>query len=285
MRNVRKTAWVILAIFLGSLVWAEESPESEALLVAPGALDVAHTHGGGTATIRYLVRDESPGKDTLLLITEELVGRGWRPLSTSGDLAPDQSRRDGMTSGVARFATHVWWAGFGDGQGNEVYYSLVRRCPLEQHGLHSVYLQVTGTFYRSDVAVRLHAEAKRDPHDCEAFGVQVRPLCPTNVDAGALRHTGAPQLLGPHGAPEPCVGPESPVQGRQVHLEALVDAGGRVTEARLLRPDPPHDQACMKAVFSGEYRPGMSEGHTTRGKLELVCRPCLHGGTGGPTKR
>ena len=268
MKPFQGAAIAILALSFSVVGSAQESSEPDFLVVAPGASDVARTQEEGRATVTYVVRDPAPARKTLRFLTAGLAAKGWRPLQ--GTTGADQSLPDhsGQPPGGA---THIWAAGFRDDEGNQVYYSLLRRCPLEQHGLHSVYLEVTGAFYRGDVAARLHTDVKSHPQDCTLDGVQLRQLCTNTMDSDNLDQAMAPQLLGRRGWPQPCTTLEAPGEG-DVHVQLLLGANGRPERARILRPVEPHDQACLRAVHSAQFRRGMSRGYTN--EVELVCRPC-----------
>jgi hypothetical protein len=146
----------LLALFAPS----EQPHDQGALVVREGATDIARSFAPGEAKVDYIVRDESPGTDTLLFITDALVRHGWRP-DLDASFIPESPPATPET-GLAAIhgGTHTWSAVFRNGEGDEVHYSLVRRCPHEELGLHSVYLHVTGHYYRRDVAKRRRAEGR-----------------------------------------------------------------------------------------------------------------------------
>jgi hypothetical protein len=160
-RRITVAIWIC---WLAPFATPEDAPAVSGLVVPEGAVEVARSQGVGEATVEYLVRDESPGTKTLIFITSALQEEGWRPDPDARGLTPPQVPSRDTSSADHVAGTHTWWAAFRNDDGDEVHYSLIRRCPLEQHGLHSVYLRVVGSYFRKDVAAQRRAEAHQATH-------------------------------------------------------------------------------------------------------------------------
>jgi hypothetical protein len=87
-----------------------------------------------------------PGTRTLLLLGEKLATLGFQPGEPTTSEPPEVEKRLSRTAA----ASHQWAGTFRDGVGNEVTFSLVRQCPNEKDGLHSVFVQVKGTYVAHD---------------------------------------------------------------------------------------------------------------------------------------
>jgi hypothetical protein len=117
-----------------------------AIAPLPEAMDVVVSTERGRRTVVYLLRDEMPGTRTLILLTEKLSTFGFHPGEPTKPEPPEVEKRLSRTPAAA----HQWAGTFRDDVGNEITFSLVRQCPHETDGLHSVFVQVKGTYLAYD---------------------------------------------------------------------------------------------------------------------------------------
>ena len=137
------------------------SQSKDALPVLSGAIEVFHTRITGHPQVRYELREPLPAPEAIERLVKAMAEQGWalaEPGTFRGE--PGQFRtvpvpvgRSGVPSAallqlLARSATtHMWEGRWRDAKGREATFHLSYDCPLEQQGLHSVWLQVWGEVY------------------------------------------------------------------------------------------------------------------------------------------
>jgi hypothetical protein len=176
------SAWVNTLLSTTAFVLLQAArPQAAAvaeLPVLPNAVDVVRDPKTTTPSVAYDIRETYPAPQTIRALVDAMAKAGWRLAEVSGfrgswpqpsDFpSPPGPRRDGPT--------HVWqgrWLGAG---GREAVFRLTYTCPMEDAGMHSVWVQVSGVVSDpKDAAVR-NAARRRLLQECEAGGT-VRPEC------------------------------------------------------------------------------------------------------------
>ncbi len=157
---------------------ARKTDSQTILPVVPDALDLTQSESQGGTSVEYAVRESYPARKTIAYLMDRMAQRGWK-VTEVGMFRPPQwtlvppvqpSRQN--ISGVLRatpVASHVWQGWWRDASGRGATLELEYRCPMEEQGLHSVWLYVRGTVYGPAEAARQQAERKR-VHDelCQA---------------------------------------------------------------------------------------------------------------------
>jgi hypothetical protein len=181
---------VALALAMTQQVAAPKAESRSVLPVVPGAVDVTQRAAQGATSVEYDVRESYPAPKTIAYLMEAMAHRGWK-VTEVGMFRPPQwtlvgpvkpSRRsmsDLMHATPVR--SHVWEAWWRDPSGRGVTFELEYNCPMEQQGLHSVWVHVRGSLYGPEEAARQDAERKR-VHDalCQAArdsGLPPEPTC------------------------------------------------------------------------------------------------------------
>jgi hypothetical protein len=108
-------------------------------------------------------------------------------------------------------------------------------------------------------------------HDTDkASSIQIRQVC---EDASPPSdETAAPRLLAGDGTPSPCVPAPASDDDVRVEIDAVVDPGGRVSRARIVRSHPRCDEPCLASTYRQTFLPSRKGGRTTNGSATLVCR-------------
>jgi hypothetical protein len=151
------------------------SPSKVALPVLPGAVEVLHERIAGYPQVRYEVREPLPASEAIERLVKAMAEQGWA-LVELGTFREDPGQlrtvpvpvlRSGIPSAsllqlLARLPpTHTWEGRWRDGKGREATFHLSYDCPLEQQGLHSVWVQVWGEAYSRQEADKRARERQR----------------------------------------------------------------------------------------------------------------------------
>ena len=129
------------------------------LPVVPDAEQVVAHTDKETASVEFDVRDPYPALKTIDYLVRTLGARGWTLAVPARFESPSPAERP-IGARVYR-GRHVWVARWHDPAGNETTYQLVYDCPLEQHGMHSVFVHASGSRYGKQEAERRAAERER----------------------------------------------------------------------------------------------------------------------------
>lgn len=144
---------VALLVTVGAAAGAQPrvAHSGNRLPVVPGAVDVVHERVGGAPQVRYDVREPLPASETIRQLADAMSKRGWT-LADLGSFRDDAPMLLAHLKWLGSPVTHSWEGRWRDSQRREAAFHLSYRCPLEQHGLHPVWVQVWGEVYGSQEA-------------------------------------------------------------------------------------------------------------------------------------
>jgi hypothetical protein len=134
--------------------------DSAALPFVPGAEQVTTQTSRGTTSVEFDVREPYPALKTIDYLMKALAERGWKVALPGAFESPEVDPARVPFAELHR-GHHVWEGRWHDGVGNEIVYRLVYDCPLEQHGMHSVYAHASGMKYGKVEAEKREAERQR----------------------------------------------------------------------------------------------------------------------------
>jgi hypothetical protein len=169
---------VALALAMTQQVGAPKAESRSVLPVVPEAVDVTQRVSLGVTSVEYDVLESYPAPKTIAYLIEAMAQRGWKATEV-GTFRPPQWTLVGPIKPSPRnlleimqatpVRSHVWEAWWRDPAARGVTLELAYNCPMEQQGLHSVWLHVRGSLYSPEEAARRYAERKR-VHDalCQA---------------------------------------------------------------------------------------------------------------------
>jgi hypothetical protein len=165
-----------LALILAVGLAARAAPESRTarpkgtLPVIAGAVEVVHERIAGHPHVRYDVRESLPASRTIEQLVDAMAERGWT-LAELGSLGEDAAWVEEpplpgaflsyWENWLRKSPTHQWEGRWRDANKREATFHLSYTCPLEQHGLHSVWVQVWGEVYGGQEADRRARERQR----------------------------------------------------------------------------------------------------------------------------
>jgi hypothetical protein len=134
--------------------------DSVPLPVVPGAEQVTTGTSRGRTSVEFDVREPYPALKTIDYLMKALAERGWKVAipGTFQTPEPDAAR---VPVAEQHRGHHIWEGRWHDATGNEIVYRLAYDCPLEQHGMHSVYAHASGTRYGRVEAEKSEAERQR----------------------------------------------------------------------------------------------------------------------------
>jgi hypothetical protein len=182
---------VALALAMTQQVEAPKAERRSVLPVVPEAVDVTRRVSPGATSVEYDVLESYPAPKTIAYLIEAMAHRGWK-VSEVGTFRPPQWTLVGPIKpsprnlqGILRATpvrSHIWVGWWRDPAGRGVTLDLAYYCPMEEQGLHSVWLHVRGSLYSPEEAARQYAERKR-VHDalCQAVREGDLPPEPTCV--------------------------------------------------------------------------------------------------------
>ena len=159
----------VLAVMLARGATAPRTASEGVLPVVPGAVDVVPSKAQGLASIQYDVRESYPAPKTIGHLVDAMSQRGWKLIELgafrpalgivrpSRMASPSDLRR--LNSLLGR--THVWDAWWRDAEGRGVAFHLEYRCPMEEKGMHSVWVHVAGVLYAPQEAGLQESERRR----------------------------------------------------------------------------------------------------------------------------
>ena len=150
------TLFLVAAYSIGHAAAEHSGP----LPVVPGAEQVTAQTTRGTASVEFDVREPYPALKTIDYLMKALAERGWKVAlpGTFQSPEPDPAR---VPVAERHRGRHIWEGRWHDSSGNEIVYRLVYDCPLEQHGMHAVYLHASGVRYGKVEAEKREAERQR----------------------------------------------------------------------------------------------------------------------------
>jgi hypothetical protein len=159
------------------LAGPETAPGGE-LPVLPNAVEVVRHPKGKTPSVAYDVRETYPALRTIEALVDAMSRAGWRLTEVGGFKGSWPQPRDfpRPPGRWPNLPTHVWqgrWLGTG---GREAVFRLTYRCPMEDAGMHSVWVQVSGAVYDAREAAVRNAERRRILRECET-GRMTSPEC------------------------------------------------------------------------------------------------------------
>jgi hypothetical protein len=177
-----KAGRLALAIVLGGVAAGRGADVNTGpLLVVPGAEQVqVHGSNGGALSIEFDVREPYPALKTIGFLVDTLAKRGWK-IAMPGVFGPPRLTLGPGPLAEARPGFHAWEGRWRNAAGHEITYKLIYECPLEQYGMHSVFLHAFGYWYdkkkadqRETNRQREHAEfcsglRKRNPEMAETL--------------------------------------------------------------------------------------------------------------------
>jgi len=150
---------LLVVSLLAAVGGATTQSTDSRLPVVPGAIEVEWTGPGGSSSVTFEVRDPLPARATVAFLLDSMTKRGWT-LQQLGLLRPQWW--EGYRSGLAgTHDSHVWEAWWHDASGGAVRYQLTYKCPLEDQGMHSTWVRVSGRHYSQPDATRLETERRQ----------------------------------------------------------------------------------------------------------------------------
>ena len=179
----------VLVVTLAGGATLPRTAKQSVLPVLPGAVDVAWSPVQEPTSVQYDVREPYPAPKTIGRLVDSMSERGWK-LIEFGAFRPEVSiltpSKSGPASDLKRLSaligkTHVWDAWWRDADGRGVAFHLEYYCPMEEQGMHSVWVHVAGVLYPRKEAALQEAERRRI-HDqrCQAdrqVGLPPDPTC------------------------------------------------------------------------------------------------------------
>jgi hypothetical protein len=121
----------------------------------------------GVRSVEYDVKEAYPAAKTMEYLIVALRERGW----AFRDFRASRPSAQAATS--LPQPAHLWEGWWRDGAGNEIAFTIASKCPMEQFGMHSLYVHVVGVQYGKEEAARREArrEAERKARQKEACEV------------------------------------------------------------------------------------------------------------------
>jgi hypothetical protein len=175
----RSVASLAVAVLLVAL----EAPDSTAstfqgLPILPNAVDVVRYPSKTMPGVGYDVREEYPARETIRLLVDAMAKAGWKLAGVGGFKAswPQSSDLPILSPPRQTLPTHVWRGRWLGPNGQEAEFRLTYACPMEQSGMHSVWVHVGGDVHGPQEAARRRAGRSRIMAECEA-GKTVSPEC------------------------------------------------------------------------------------------------------------
>jgi len=174
--DVAGIAGVVIIAALEAI--AAEAGTFAGLPILPNAVDVSRHSSTTTPAVSYDIREEYPARQTIGLLVDAMAKGGWTLAEVGGFKAswPQPSDFPRTPGPPLPWATHVWRGRWLAGNGREAELRLTYRCPMEDAGMHSVWVRVAGTVYGPKEAALRNAAHKRILAECEA-GTTISPEC------------------------------------------------------------------------------------------------------------
>jgi hypothetical protein len=157
MKAASASKWFLVAAYSIGRAAAEDSGP---LPVVPGAEQVTTETSRGTTSVEFDVREPYPALKTINYLMKALAERGWK-VALPGTFESPESDPARVPVAEQHRGHHVWEGRWHDAMGNETVYRVVYDCPLEQHGMHSVYAHASGIRYGKGEAEKREAERQR----------------------------------------------------------------------------------------------------------------------------
>jgi hypothetical protein len=170
---------VVAAVVLVAL----EAPGSAAatfagLPILPNAVDVVRHASKTMPGVEYDVREQYPARETIRLLVDAMAKAGWKLAEVGGFKAswPRSSNLPTPSPPKRALPTHFWRGRWLGENGQEAEFRLTYTCPMEESGMHSVWVHVGGDVHGPQEAARRRAARSRILAECEA-GKTVSPEC------------------------------------------------------------------------------------------------------------
>jgi hypothetical protein len=157
---------------------APETASGGDLPVLPNAVEVVRHTKGKTPFVAYDVRETYPARRTIEALVDAMARAGWRLAEVGGFKGswPQPSDFPRAPGPWRNEPTHVWRGRWLGADGREVAFRLTYSCPMEDVGMHSVWVQVSGDAYGPQEAAARKAARHRILRECEA-GRMTSPEC------------------------------------------------------------------------------------------------------------